>query len=628
MHARLCAFVASLTLIIASPAWAQTRPSADAVDVQPVSPATDTEGSVDTSAAPPSPNAWSPAALEAFEVWSEAFNRTPKLVSLGSLDVQAQGDEGLEKSLRARLALLGRKKVSNRQWQDYWAKQKSLSVTLSKALTGAEQSLIREGLGAWSTLANDKVANQDIYLQAIENERDAIEERLEATLATGVGESAAAQPAPKLALGANASPFEARRQRIAELTYRIHQQDDKLAATEIAKVHSQRQTATQDIMGKALATDLALAKRERRIAQVQATIGPKTWRTLWTGELAGADDKVASIADEVALGEQRVRSLEVELSLLNSQISYRTKKASELSASLAESSSTSGWFVAIYETAFAWAVVDGWQVVLMLLLLWMAVKIALRLIDAFTRTLLKAVEDDDQDNISQEEARAQTIASVFRSVARVGVMVIGVLMALEMIGVNTGPILGSVAILGLAISFGSQSLVKDIVTGFFILLENQFAVGETVTISGTTGTVEGISLRVTLLRQANGTLNVIPNGQISTVANVSRDWSKATVHVGIAYGSDLREVERIVNSVGESLFTDQDHSEKFEEVPTFIGVTALGDSAVTVRVQAKVKACAHWGIERELNRRLLEALTAGGIDIPFPQQVVWHQNQA
>jgi len=573
------------------------------------------------------PAAWSPETFEAFEAWSEALDRKPNLVSLGSLDLQAQGEDGLEKSLRSRLTLLGKKKVSNRQWQDYWAKQKTLSDALAGTLKGADQDEVRKGLQAWADLAKDKVANQDIYLQAIESERDAIEERLEATLSTGGREGASEGP-PQLSPGTNASPFQERRQNIAELSYRISQQEDKLAASQIAKTHSQRQTATQGIMGKALVVDLTLAKRERVVAQSQANIGPSEWQTLWTTMLAGADDKVDRLADEVALGEQRVRSLDVELSLLDSQIAYRAKKKTELSQALTESSSTAGWFVAIYQTALGWALAEGWQVFLLLLLLFLAVKIVLRLIEKIKVTLLKAVEDDDPDSISQDEARAHTIASVFSSVARVGVMVIGVLMALEMIGVNTAPILGSVAILGLAISFGSQSLVKDIVTGFFILLENQFAVGDTVTLSGTTGTVEDISLRVTLLRQANGTLNVIPNGQISTVANLSRDWSKATVHVGVAYGCDLKEVERVVNAVGETLAAEEDHKEKFDETPSFIGVTALGDSAVTVRVQGQVKAGAQWGIERELNRRLLEALTEAGIDIPFPQQVVWHQNQA
>jgi small-conductance mechanosensitive channel len=571
---------------------------------------------------------WPAAAQDAFEQWSEALERTPSLVSLGSLDAQAQGDQGMEKSLRGRLGLLGRKKVSNRQWQDYWAKQETRSEALSAALPAADYASIRRGLTAWVALAKDKVANQDIYLQAIENERDAIEERLESTLSTGSVDAAGAQSAPKAEFGLNASPFEARRHQIAELTYRIHQQEQKQTATEIAKTHSQRQTATQDIMGKALATDLGLAKRERSIAQSQAEAGPETWQTVWGVRLAGAADKVRRLGDEVALGEQRVRSLEVELSLFNSQIAYRTKKKTELSQALLESSSTGGWFVAIYETAVAWLIADGWQVALMLLLLWMAVKIVLRLIDAFTRTLLKAVEDDDADNISQEEARAQTIASVFRSVARIGVTVIGALMALEMIGVNTAPILGSVAILGLAISFGSQSLVKDIVTGFFILLENQFAVGDVVTISGNTGTVEDISLRATRVRQFSGTLHVIPNGQISSVANLTRDWSRATVDVGVAYGSDLKEVQRLANAAGAAIFADEEHAENLEEAPYFMGVTGLGDSAVTVRVTAKVEAGAQWGIERELNRRLLETLTEGGVDIPFPQQVVWHQNQS
>ncbi|MDP6942882.1 MAG: mechanosensitive ion channel family protein [Myxococcota bacterium] len=596
--------------------------------VNPTAWGQETAAETATRKAPPSaPVATIPAAAQdAFESWTEALSRKPALVSLGSLEVQSQDDKALEDALRRRLALLGRKKVSNRQWKDYWTKQATMARDLGSQLTGAPSAGRAAGLAAWAALANDKVANQDRYLQAIEDERDAIEERLEATLAHGTSAEGTASTTAPAGLGINASPFEARQHHIAELTHRIRQQEQKQATTEIAKKHSERQTATQGIMATALAKDLALAKRERDIAEAQAGPGTDTWSVLWTGIHTGANAKVKSLADEVALGEQRVRSLEVELSLLTSQIGYRTKKKAELEAQLVQASSTGGWFVAVRDTAVAWVAAEGWQVALMLLLLWIAVKLTLRLIDTFTRTILKVVEDDDPDSVSQEEARAKTIGSVFRSVARVAVVIIGSLMALETLGVNTGPILGSVAILGLAISFGSQSLVKDIVTGFFILLENQFAVGDVVTVSGQTGTVEHITLRATQVRQSNGTLHVIPNGQIGTVANLTRDWSRATVHPGVGYDSDLRDVERVVNATGEALFAEADWDEKLEEAPYFVGVTQLGDSAVVVRVTAKVQPGAQWEVERELNRRLLEALIDAGVDIPFPQQVVWHQN--
>jgi len=561
------------------------------------------------------------SARKAYEAWTEALARKPSLVSLGSLEVQAQAGQDLQRSLRERLALLGRKKVSNRQWKDYWSKQATLATGLGAELSDPRSTA---ALGAWAALAGDKVRNQDTYLEAIESERDAVEERLESSLAQGTASEGAPREAE--AAGPDASPFHARRQHIAELVFRIHQQGVKQGVSEVAKKHSERQTGTQGIMATALATDLTLARRERDIAGGAVAAGGADWSRLWTTLHEGAEAKVQSLADEVALGEQRLRSLEVELSLLESQLTYRARKKSELEVELAEASSVGGWFVAVWETVLAWLRTSGWQVALMLFLLWLAVKLALRLIDTFHATLLRAVEDEDTEDTSQEEARAQTIGSVFRSVARVSVVAVGGLMALETAGVNTAPILGSVAILGLAISFGSQSLVKDIVTGFFILLENQFAVGDVVTVCGQTGTVEDISLRTTRVREASGTLHVIPNGHISSVANLTRDWARVRVHVGVGYDSDLREVERVVNEVGAAMHGEEEWAEMLEEEPVFVGVTSLGDSSVVVRVHARVTPGDQWAVERELNRRLFEAFGKANIEIPFPQQVVWHQN--
>ena len=613
-------------LLLSPPLWAQVN--AAATDVPEVSQAEGAESA---------DSAWSPALTEAFELWTQALERKPKLVSLGTLDVQVQADGGLESYLRNRLTLLGRKTVSNRQWRDYWAKQKELSEALLAAWTSSGEEALKKGLKDWSELAFAKTSNQDVYLQAIEKERDAIEERLEASLAK-VGEEAQgkALKAPEPLSLADESPFKRRRQSIAELRYRIAQQEDKLAAAQIAKTHSERQTATQGIMAKALESDLALVKRERGIAEAQSLSGTALWRKVWSGLSESADSKVSRLSDEVALGEQRVRSLEVEKNLLASQITYRSKKKGELEARLEESTSISGWLVAIYATALSWLMLKGWQVALMLFFLWIAVRMALKAINLGTDAILRKVQDDNPDEESSSEKRAKTIAAVFKSVARIAVIAIGSLMALEMIGVNTGPILGSVAILGLAISFGSQSLVKDIVTGFFILLENHFAVGDLVTISGNTGTVEGITLRSTRIRQFNGTLHIIPNGQIASVANVTRDWSRAIVDVGVAYGSDFTAVERVIQESTQGFYDALQAEEKadpeeecvLQEAPILLGIVDLADSAVVLRIIVKVKGGEQWGVERQLKRRLMDALAEEGIEIPFPQRVVWNPNAA
>jgi len=237
------------------------------------------------------------------------------------------------------------------------------------------------------------------------------------------------------------------------------------------------------------------------------------------------------------------------------------------------------------------------------------------------------VEDDDPDHVSAAEQRANTIATVLKGVGEIVVYFVGVLIALDVVGIDTAPLLGSVAILGLALSFGSQNLVRDFVNGFFILVENQYAVGDWVKIGDHEGDVEQINIRSTRLRSVLGVLQIIPNGTITTVENMTRDWSQFRCHVSVSYDSDIDLVERICNEVGAEMYADATLKGQLEEAPAFVGVTQLADSAVVVRCQAKTQAGEQWGLEREMNRRLKKAFEEAGIEIPFPQRVVWHRNE-
>jgi len=265
----------------------------------------------------------------------------------------------------------------------------------------------------------------------------------------------------------------------------------------------------------------------------------------------------------------------------------------------------------------------GWKVAMTLFLIWAALRLALRVIRAATKTILKATRDDNDDEMSQEEQRTETIANVFSGIAKVAAYAVAWLVALEQIGVNTGPILASAAILGLAISFGSQNLVRDVVNGMFILIENQYAVGDFVEVCGQSGTVEQVNVRSTRIRQLDGTLHIIPNGSISSVANKTRDWGRAVCEIGVGYDSDMDKVAEVVNKVGEEMYASEEWKDELMEAPSYIGITQMGDSCVTVRAMAKVEPGEQWGATRELNHRLKRAFEEAGIEIPFPQRVVW-----
>jgi len=188
--------------------------------------------------------------------------------------------------------------------------------------------------------------------------------------------------------------------------------------------------------------------------------------------------------------------------------------------------------------------------------------------------------------------------------------------------VNIAPILGGAAIFGMAIAFGSQALVKDVVTGFFILLENQYAVGDYVTINGTGGTVEKITLRRTVLRDLKGGVHNFPNGSISKVMNGTQGWGRVVFEIGVAYDSDLDHVQEVVNAVGDDLYLDPEWNGRLMERPRYIGVVSFGASDITVRAMFKTHTFAKGGAQREFSYRLKKAFDAAGIEIPFAQQDV------
>ncbi len=567
------------------------------------------------------------------QAWLEAMITEPLLVSLGAFPDWSSADVDLTSALRERLKLLNRKVFSNRQWREHWVEQRraateleSLYGELARNVTGAGERKIADAKQVnakdWAALAEAKTSNQDAYLFSIETEREAVEERLEGTLgfAAQLGKDAERSvPAP----AAGATPFEERAARIAELRSREASQSNERAVAVLELKLIQQQVKSGVALEPALKRDVELAHEEQRIAKAQVLSSDPDWSGRWLSIVNAAAAKAKAIEQELQLSEARQHSMKFDLSLAESQIAYRDQKHSEIDAELQEAEALSGWLKAVLATAWQKAP----RVVGVLILIFLVGRLALWIIGRATRTLVKVVEDDDPDHISAAEQRANTIATVLKGVGEIVVYFVGVLIALGVVGIDTAPLLGSVAILGLALSFGSQNLVRDFVNGFFILVENQYSVGDWVKIGDHEGDVEQINIRSTRLRSVTGVLQIIPNGTITTVENMTRNWSKFRCHVGVSYDTDIDLVERICNEVGAEMYADATLKGKLEEAPAFVGVTQLADSAVVVRCQAKTQAGAQWGLEREMNRRLKKAFEEAGIEIPFPQRVVWHRNE-
>jgi small conductance mechanosensitive channel len=231
---------------------------------------------------------------------------------------------------------------------------------------------------------------------------------------------------------------------------------------------------------------------------------------------------------------------------------------------------------------------------------------------------------ETKEHSLRAEQRMEALASVLRSVMTFVIYAVAAFMILGELGVNLGPLLAGAGIIGVALGFGSQSLVKDFLSGIFILIEDQFGVGDIVDLDQeTTGTVETVSLRTTRLRAIDGTVWHVPNGEIRRVGNKSQHWSRSLIDVEVGYGTDLDHAQAVIGEVAHTL-AEADKS--ILEEPEVWGVEALGANGVTVRLVVKTKPSEQFRVSRLLRQRLKERFDQEGIEIPFPQQTVWNRH--
>ncbi|CAN5844391.1 hypothetical protein BH24ACI5_BH24ACI5_11290 [soil metagenome] len=218
--------------------------------------------------------------------------------------------------------------------------------------------------------------------------------------------------------------------------------------------------------------------------------------------------------------------------------------------------------------------------------------------------------------------RARTLGSLIRNVATAVLVAIATLMILTEVGADIGPVLAGAGILGLAVGFGAQTLVRDIISGFFLILEDQVRVGDVAAINGQGGLVEAINLRTIVLRDFGGIVHTFPNGAITTLANRSKEFSFYVIELGIPYGEDPDRVIAVLKDVGAALQAEDRFGPQILAPLDVAGVDGFGDSAVTVKLRIKTMPLKQWEVGRELRKRILKAFAEHGIDIPFPQRVV------
>ena len=257
------------------------------------------------------------------------------------------------------------------------------------------------------------------------------------------------------------------------------------------------------------------------------------------------------------------------------------------------------------------------HIIVILVLAWVLLLVSRKLIALFRNFLKKSADS------AEDERRIETLARMFRYVATVLITLVAGMLVLSELGVSIAPFLGAAGVVGIAVGFGAQSLVKDFFSGFFMLLENQIRVGDAVELAGKLGVVEELTLRNTVLRDNEGNVHYIPNGEITVVTNKSRGYAFALIEVGVAYREDLDEVYAVIRATGTELRADAGIGAKILEDIEIQGVQNWADSAVIVRCRIKTVALEQWAVRRVFLERLKKAFDQHGIEIPYPHLTLY-----
>ncbi len=224
----------------------------------------------------------------------------------------------------------------------------------------------------------------------------------------------------------------------------------------------------------------------------------------------------------------------------------------------------------------------------------------------------------ENEEIKREDTLIEILSEFFNIIVWVGAF----LYILSTFGVPIAPLVTGAGILGVAVGFGSQSLVKDVINGMFIIAENQFRIGDVITVGQYSGTVEGMTLRVTKLRHINGTIHYVPNGEIKVASNESMDFSMVDLKINVGYETKIDHLQEVINQVGQDLVNDPEFKDAIIEAPEFLRIDDFTDYAITARILSKVYPKEQYRIAGELRKRLKKAFEAHSIDIPYPTRVV------
>lgn len=402
-----------------------------------------------------------------------------------------------------------------------------------------------------------------------------------------------------------------------------------------AKQEVERLTRAIDVFAQDVAGEQALlsiateqAKQAKEQIERAATKRKQSRDTATAEELEALQAEIDSAQENLSVAEKAVTKHTERVALLNRQIAAieieQQKAIDRLTHVQSEFEAARSW-LQFYEGPFApQKVLAGLLVRVPTLLITLCVLFGFWWFFRWLgrRTIRSLSRRSKVGTVEEREERATTLISVLNSAATIVVMGFAFLIALDLVGVDVTVLLGGAAGLGVAIGFGAQSLMKDYFYGAMILAENQYRVGNVVKICGITGTVENVTLRMTVLRDLEGVAHFIPHSQITTVSNLAQGWARAVFEIGVAYKEDVDVVMQELFEVGRVLRTDEEFRHYMFDDPEMLGVDQFGDSAVVIKFMIKTRPLKQWQVKREMLRRIKIRFDEVGIEIPFPHRTL------
>ncbi len=284
--------------------------------------------------------------------------------------------------------------------------------------------------------------------------------------------------------------------------------------------------------------------------------------------------------------------------------------------------STEFWQNILQDTV-AWSITTAPSILIILVLAFAGLK---GLNFGISRLRSMILENKGKNGVTvdvETHKRVQTLVNLLHALTKTLLLGMIAMLLLMKLGVNIAPIIAGAGILGLAVGFGAQELVRDVISGFFILLENQVRNGDVAIINGTGGLVENIGLRTITLRDASGVVHIFQNGKINSLSNMTKTWSAMVFDIGVAYKEDTDKVVEVMKAVSEELQQDPVYADRIIEPIEVMGVDGFGDNAVIIKARLKTQPIQQWSVGREYRRRLKKAFDAAGIEIPFPHRTLY-----